>query len=102
MAETMPYLTQPDQYKPESLAQSRLFEVVMIRDGVNDLTATTEDLKRIPVQAIDPISAVTSKEVAAVKGWRPMFAAPPGVPTEPEIMARRRALEGPVVDRSKI
>lgn len=102
MAETAPYLTQPDKYKPESLSQTRLFEVVMIREGVSDLTATTEDLKRIPVEAADPIGAVMSPEVAGAKGWRPMFAAPPGVPTEPEIMARRRALEGPVVDKSKI
>jgi hypothetical protein len=96
-------LTQPERHSPiESLARPQQFEVVMIRDGVSELTATSDDLKRIAVQAVDPISAVTSKEVAAVKGWRPMFAAPPGVPTEPEIMARRRALEGPVVDRSKI
>ena len=86
----------------DSLSRPQHFEVVMIREGASELTATSEDFRRVPVDAADPIGAVTSKEAAAVKGWRPMFAAPPGVPTEPEIMSRRRALEGPVVDKSKI
>jgi hypothetical protein len=72
------------------------FEVVMLRDGVGDDAATQDDLKRVAVMATDPLAALMTDEVLAVAktdGFRAIFASKPGVPTGPEIMARRRALE---------
>jgi hypothetical protein len=72
------------------------FEVVMLRDGVGEDDATQDDLKRVAVMASDPLAALMTDEVFAVAktdGFRPIFATKPGMPTGPEIMARRRALE---------
>ena len=88
--------------EPEPMKPIQLFEVVMLKNGVSDLTAAVEDFKRVKVTATSPMEAMLSKEVAAEKGHRALFAAPQGVMTEPEIMARRRAMEGAPVDKSKI
>ncbi len=77
------------------------FEVVMLRSGVDEDAATQDDLKRVAVLASDPLAALMADEVQAVAktgeiktdGFRAIFASKPGVPTGPEIMARRRALD---------
>lgn len=80
------------------------FEVVLIKRNISSLTAKPGDFKRIPVVATDPLAAQMSDEVIKEKEWLPLFAAPPGVLTDPEIQARQRELsaEVDVVDRSKI
>jgi hypothetical protein len=83
--------------------RKEMFDVVMLKDGVNDLIAKTADFKRVPIEAEAPFAAMTHPDVqAAAKGFRVLFAVPPGVATEPEIHARRREMEGETVDRSKI
>lgn len=77
------------------------FEVVLIKDGVSDLSAKPDDFARVAVQAENPIAAQMRDE-AKKKGFRVLFAAKPGVMTDPEIQARRRAMEGPPIDRSKL
>lgn len=86
----------------EEFTRKELFDVVMLKNGVNDMAAVSTDFKRVPVEASAPFEALTHKDVAAVAGYHPLFAVPPGVPTEPEIHARRRELEGPTVDKSKL
>jgi hypothetical protein len=81
---------------------NELFDVVLIKADVNDLAAKPGDFKRVTVEASDPSAAQYHADVRALTGYRVMFAVPPGVSTEPEIMARRREMEGPTVDRSKI
>jgi len=78
------------------------FEVVMLKKGVSELTAGEDDFLRVPVQADQPIAALMKDEVQNHKTHRPLFAARPGVMTDPEIMARRRTMEGPPVDRSRL
>jgi hypothetical protein len=70
------------------------FEVVLIKKGVSDLSAKPEDFKRVPVQASNPLQAQT-KDEAQVDGYHVLFAAKPGVLTDPEIMANRRAIDPP-------
>lgn len=82
--------------------RKELFDVVMLKNGVNDMSALSTDFKRIPVEAGAPFEALTHKDVTNVTGYHPLFAVPPGVATEPEVHARRRELEGPLVDKSKI
>lgn len=77
------------------------FEVVLIKEGVSDLDAKPDDFKRVPVSASSPLQAEMDDK-CKVKGYRTMFTAKPGVLTDPEIQARRRALEGPTTDKSKI
>lgn len=72
------------------------FEVVLMRNGVTEDEATQDDFKRVAVVAKDPVSACLSDEVEAIAkadGMRAIMATKPGVPTGPEIMARRRALD---------
>ena len=76
------------------------FEVVLLKDGVSDLSAKPEDFKRVLVEASSPIAAQISDK-GKVEGFRSIFATKPGVMTEPEVMARRRQVDVQV-DRSKI
>lgn len=84
--------------------QTENFDVVLLRNGVNELTAKPDDFRRVPVVATGPLAAVMSGEAAAVaaEGFTILHAATPGVATGPEAMARQRELEGPPIDRSKI
>ena len=85
----MTIATDPLYEKP----RNENFEVVLIKLTASEFTAKPEDFKRVPVDAADPIQALHTPE-ANVKGYRVMWATPPGVLTEPEIMARRRELDG--------
>lgn len=79
------------------------FDVVMMKDGVSELTAKPEDFKRVSVTAKDPIDAQTSETVQKeMKGYRVLFAVPPGVMSDPEIHARRRTMDFDTVDKSKL
>jgi hypothetical protein len=79
------------------------FEVVCIKDGASVLTATPEDFKRIPVDAEDPLAAQMNDEVRKqAEGHVILFAAKPGIMTDPEVMARSRSFDSNQVDRSKL
>lgn len=71
------------------------FEVVLMRKTVTEDNAKQEDFVRVAVQANDQIAAMTHADVTAAAGeeFRPIIATPPGVPTGPEMMARRRAMD---------
>lgn len=88
-----------DQSYPKHVEQ---FEVVLLKDGASEFTAKADDFKRVAVDAIDPLAAMLSEQVGATKGFHALSATKPGVLTDPEVNARRRDLEGPAVDRSKI
>jgi putative sterol carrier protein len=78
------------------------FDVVLLKDGVSDLTASPSDFKRVLVTGqADPIAALMS-DTAQVKGFRPLFALPPGVMSSAEIMANRRVMDNDTLDRTKI
>ena len=78
------------------------FEVVMLRDGVSQMLAEEKDLRRVSVEASDTLQAQMHDDVRKEKGWHPIGVAKPGILIESEVMARRRALEGPPIDRSKL
>jgi hypothetical protein len=89
-----------DQNYPQ---HKETFEVVLLKKGVSSLTAEPGDFKRIAIEAAAPgIALLDDKIMAEMDAFVPLFAAPPGVMTEPEIHARRREMEGPPVDRSKV
>jgi hypothetical protein len=75
------------------MKRTELFDIVMLKEGVSEFEAKTTDFKRVPVEARDPLQAQMSEAVAKEKGYRVLFAAKPGVLTDPEIMARRRELD---------
>ena len=79
-----------------------LFEVVLLKKGISSLTAQVGDFKRIAVMASAPGMALIDDIIMAEKDYVPMFATPPGHISDPEIHARRRELEGPPVDRTKL
>jgi hypothetical protein len=80
-----------------------MFEVVMIRRSTSEFEAKPADYKRVAVEASEPLQAMLDDKVQAEgKDWRPMCATKPGVYTDPEVNARRREMEGPPVDRSKL
>lgn len=95
-------MSEPKETPHNYPEHSEMFEVVLLKNGVSDLVALPGDFKRVQVQASAPFHALTHDDVAAVQGFHPLFATAPGVASQPEIMARRRELEGPTVDRSKI
>lgn len=76
------------------------FEVVLMRNGVNEDTATQDDYRRVAVVAKDPIGAMTSDEAVAAAGtdFRVVLATPPGVETGMEVMARQRLMNGQTRD----
>lgn len=80
------------------------FDVVLLKKDVSEMAAKPEDFKRVAVVAPDPLRAQQTEEVAKVikEGYRPLAAVPPMVQIDAEIHARRRAIEGHDLDRSKI
>lgn len=78
------------------------FEVVMLRNSVSDAHALPGDFKRIEVTATDPLAAQMSDLVRAETGYTVLFAAKPGVMTDPEIHARRREMDAGQPDRRNI
>jgi hypothetical protein len=86
----------------EYTVRKEMFEVVCCKEGVNTLEAKPEDFKRIAVEAADPLAAQLSDSVReAAKGYQIMFAAKPGIMTDPEVSARVRQMS-PSFDRSKM
>ena len=81
---------------------TELFEVVLLKDGTNEMKANTEDFRRVPIEASSPLQAQMSDKVL-VEGYHSIFATKPGILTDPEVMARRRAMDGESkVDRTKL
>jgi hypothetical protein len=78
------------------------FDVVLIKKGASSLTAKVGDFKRLTIEASSSLAAQLDDRVSAESEYVPMMAIRPGVMSEPEIMARRRELEGPPVDRSAV
>ena len=78
------------------------FEVVMLKDGVSELDAKPEDIKRVHVNAVSSLAAQMHDDVQKFEGHKAVFVAKPGVPTDLETHARRRELEGAPVDYTKI
>lgn len=68
------------------------FEYVCLKPGKSALTAEPGDFERVFVEATDPLQALMSDEVQAKRkeGYSTLFAAKPGVMTDPEIQARAR------------
>ena len=82
------------QIREENYPQhTEQFEVVMLRLGVSPLTALPGDFKRVPIVATDPLAAQLSDEVRKETGYITLFAAKPGVLTDPEVHARRREMD---------
>jgi hypothetical protein len=75
------------------------FERVFLRQGVEIREARQEDFRRVPVLAY---SLMEARLVEPEQGWVFYEVTPPGVMTEGEAMAQRRALEGQPIDRTKI
>lgn len=86
----------------DAFARKEYFEVVLTKPGKSSLEAAPEDFERIGVEAKDPLSAQMSDEIQAKKaeGYTVLFAAKPGVLTDPEIHARSRA-SSTTFDRTK-
>lgn len=78
------------------------FEVVMLKNGVSELEAKPEDIKRVPVTANNTLAAQMDESVQNEKEHHAVFVSKPGVPTDLETHAQRRALEGPPIDKTKI
>ena len=77
---------------PEYPKRVEDFELVLLKTDVSEFAATPADFKRVHVAAEDQLQAMMSEE-AKVSGYRVLFVSKPGVPTEPEILARRRELD---------
>ena len=79
----------------EQGTRKEAFDVVMLKNGSHSETATVEDFRRVSVTASDPLQAQMSDEVEAARkdGYYVLFAAKPGVLTDPEVHARRRSFE---------
>lgn len=71
------------------------FEVVMIRKGKHPGNCAQDDYKRVPVSAENPLQAMMSDEVTREKDFVAQSAVPPGMMTDGEINARRRAMDAP-------
>lgn len=78
---------------------TQAFDVVLIKDGVNSMTAKPDDFKRVPVVAADTVQACLHDDVAKEKGFYPLYAVPPGVMGEPEVLAVRRIQDPPTHPR---
>jgi hypothetical protein len=79
---------------PDDFANRKeAFDVVMLKNGKHEATATIEDYRRVPVMASDPLQAQMSDEVAAQEGYYPLRVSRPGELTGPEMQARARAFE---------
>lgn len=86
----------------DAFNRNEYFEVVLVKPGKNALEAAPEDFERLGVTAKDPLSAQMADEVRAkaAEGYAVLFAAKPGVLTDPEIHARSRATST-TFDRTK-
>lgn len=69
---------------------SQPFEVVMLRDGVDQDLALPDDFTRLHVVACDPTAAQRAPVVNSLIGFHPIGATPPGALTGPEQMALAR------------
>ena len=80
------------------------FEVVMLKQGVSEFTATPDDFRRVPVVAADPIKAQQDPDVLAAEqeGYTVMLASRPGIQTQAEVLARGRLYDCSVTDKCKI
>lgn len=78
------------------------FEVVLLKNGVSELEAKMEDIKRVPVTTDSSLAAQMHDSVQNEKDYHPVFVSKPGVPTDLETHARRRELEGAPIDKTKI
>jgi hypothetical protein len=93
---------QPDMW---ARPRGELFDVVLVRDGVNPLDAKVEDFKRVGVSAGSPTEAMSDPEVAKVEGFSPLQAVNPSAPQEHEEKARQRERDkgwGGEIDRTKL
>lgn len=68
------------------------FEVVLLKDGASQMSASVSDFQRVAVEAESPLQAQMSDE-AKKDGWTAIYATKPGLLTEPEVLARRRELD---------
>ena len=91
-------MPETDQNYPKRL---ETFDVVLLKDGKHDGNAEPDDFKRVSVTAESPLAALMDDKVQAEKGFTPRTAVPPGMKTEPEIMALRRKMDPPT-DKTKI
>jgi hypothetical protein len=87
---------------PNYPVHTESFEVVLLKKGVSSVAAATADFKRLPIVASSPLAAQIHDDVMKETDYVALFATKPGVMTEPEIHARRREMEGPPVDRTKM
>jgi hypothetical protein len=80
------------------------FEVVLLKQGVSEFTATPDDFRRVSVRATDPIMAQHDPEVIAAEqeGYICLLASRPGIQTQAEVLARGRLYDCSVTDKSKI
>jgi hypothetical protein len=79
------------------------FEIVMLKPKVSAAEAKPDDFERLAVTAADPLSALLSDagQAKVKEGYLVLFAAKPGMLTDPEIQARARA-SSTSEDRSKL
>ena len=79
---------------PYYTPQQQTFEVVCLKKDVSDGAALPEDFKRVTIKATSPYGAMNTPEVGEVEktGYRALFAANPGMLTDPEILAQQRAI----------
>jgi hypothetical protein len=68
------------------------FEVVMLRDGVDQEAAQPADFLRVAILARDPVAAQNDPDIGLVKGYRPVAATLPNQLTGFELAARNREL----------
>ena len=80
-----------DEYFP----RTQTFDVVILKKGVNTVTAKPEDFRRVQVRADSVSEAEKSAEVMAALGGGFIVhkSVPPGYTTEAEVDARRREHE---------
>ena len=80
------------------------FEVVLLKQGVSEFTATPDDFRRVPVWATDPINAQQDPDVLAAEkeGYICLLASRPGIQTQAEVLARGRLYDCSVADKCKI
>lgn len=93
----------PDMYDKPRMED---FEAVMLPKNISVMEAKPEDFVRVAISASDPLSAILSDAVQAKSkeggGFIALFAAKPGMLTDPEMQARSRAAASHDVDRSKL
>jgi hypothetical protein len=92
--QSVPELPQP---------RKETFDVVMLAAGKTEFDAHPDDFRRVTVRAESTLAAGGDPAVAAAATTHRTFAImPQGVLSPAEILARGRAQNGPVVDKSKV